>query len=146
MASNDRSTALRVARLGMGMVTAESGMSALQSVLSTTSPATAIAVFAAVPFNWQRFIQRMGSAVPPMFALFADATAVAAAAPTAAPSSLRRTAVPRQLAAPAASVVAPRAATQSAVAGLEQYKQQITAEVHGVANSILGRCVHVSRE
>ena len=145
MAAQDRSTALRVQRMGMAMIDAASGMAALQDLLVQGSSSAAPAVlggglFTAVPFNWPTFIGRMGGKpVPPMFAAFADAAAAAAAAPakqaTAAPS--RR---PAPMAVPAASqrpAVAAAAAAQSAAA-VEAFRQQVLSEVAEAARSILG--------
>ena len=54
MASQDRSTALRVERMGMGMIAAGPGICALEAILAVPHGA---AVFSAVHFRWPRFIE-----------------------------------------------------------------------------------------
>ena len=54
MASQDRSTALRVERMGMGMIAAGPGIRALEAILAVPHGA---AVFSAVHFRWPRFIE-----------------------------------------------------------------------------------------
>ncbi len=55
MASQDRSTALRVERMGMGMVTPALGLAAMASLLASSHAAP---VVAAVPFRWDRLAQQ----------------------------------------------------------------------------------------
>jgi hypothetical protein len=73
MAAADASTAARVERLGMGLISASAGLAALEGVLASlgmcctlvgSSPAAAGAgVLAAVPFNWPQFLMaQRGSA------------------------------------------------------------------------------------
>ena len=142
MAAQDRSTALRVQRMGMAMIDAAEGLAALQDLLVQGAGSAAPSVlggglFTAVPFNWPTFIGRMGGKpVPPMFAAFADAAAAApakqaAAAPSRWPAPVA-VPVPRQQ-----QAAAPTAAAQSAAA-VEAFKQQVLSEVAEAARSILG--------
>jgi 3-oxoacyl-(acyl-carrier-protein) synthase len=141
MAAGDRSTALRVERLGMGMVQPAPGLALLQRVLAGAAGAP---VLAAVPFLWHRFIQRLGSAVPPMFQEFAVAATAVSTSPSgpaagkvmAAQALLAR----RQPGGPRGGRDAGRAAAAPAS---EELKQQVLVEVQAVARSILGRCVLV---
>lgn len=66
MASHDRSTALRVERLGMGLVQPEQGLGLLHRNLLHLS----VPVVAGVPFFWDKFIPKMGPPVPPIFQQF----------------------------------------------------------------------------
>ena len=142
MAAQDRSTALRVQRMGMAMIDAASGMAALQDLLVQGSGSAAPSVlggglFTAVPFNWPTFIGRMGGKpVPPMFAAFADAAA-AAPAKQAAAAPIRRPAIVAARAPRQQQAAAPVATVQSAAA-VEAFKQQVLLEVVQVACSILG--------
>ena len=69
MAAKDAATAARISRLGMAMLTPEQGLAALQGVLAHRSPTgLASALCAAVPFIWERFMQRPG----PTDSLFAE--------------------------------------------------------------------------
>jgi acyl carrier protein len=67
MATQDRSTSLRVERLGMGMLTPQRGLAALQQLLLPTEQH---ALVAAVPFRLERLAQQAqrGEAVAPIFA------------------------------------------------------------------------------
>ena len=137
MAAQDRSTVLRVQRMGMAMIDAARGMGALHDLLSSPSTSSGGGVFTAVPFNWPTFIGRLGGKpVPSMFAAFADQVAPALTAGREASP-----AAPRPAARPV--VAAPRVARQSAVpphtsAALEVFKQHVAAEVAAAARSILG--------
>ena len=142
MAAQDRSTMLRVQRMGMAMIDAASGMGALHRMLSG-SASSAVAgggVFTAVPFNWPQFIGRMGGkAVPPMFAAFADQ-----AAPAAVPAKQAAAAAPgRPALRPAARPPQQQQAAQSSAAA-EAFKQLVATEVAAAARSILGADISAS--
>ena len=147
MAAQDRSTTLRVQRMGMAMIDAASGMAALQGLLSQSqSPATAAAalgggLFTAVPFNWPTFNGRMGGKpVPPMFAAFAGAAAPAAAPAVAGgrPAVLLPSRRPAAAAAPATRQQQAAATVAQTAAAVEAFKQQVLSEVAEAARSILG--------
>ena len=73
MASQDRSTALRLERMGMGALDADRGLGALHHVLGQLS---GHAVVTANPFDWSRFLAQM-PAIPAFVSEFAhllDAT------------------------------------------------------------------------
>lgn len=60
MAVQDAGTAARIGRLGMAMLTPQQGLAALQGILAQSSTASsASATLAAVPFSWERFLQRV---------------------------------------------------------------------------------------
>ena len=80
MAAANAGTVKAVERMGMGMIAPEQGICAVEGLLLQAASA-APAVAAAVPFVWPRFIQRLGGAVPPMFADFALAATAADAPP-----------------------------------------------------------------
>lgn len=69
MASHDVQTALRVERLGIGLISSETGLGALASVLSQNLVlGRANPVTAAVPITWDKFLQKQfGAVVPPFF-------------------------------------------------------------------------------
>jgi len=54
MAGGDASTAARLARMGMPLITPSQGLAALSAVLTSQSPPS---VMAAVPFDWGKFLQ-----------------------------------------------------------------------------------------
>ena len=117
MAAQDRSTALRVERMGMELIRPGEGLAALVGLLGTVGGP---AVHTAVPFNWPRFIKAQRGPVPALFEEFesaAEPAARAAARPTAGGRLLR--------AAPQARPAAPSA-------------DRVEAIVRGVVASILG--------
>ena len=136
MAARDRSTVLRVQRMGMGMIEPANGLVAFSAMLSASSGSCGSGVFAAVPFNWPTFIGRLGSApVPPMFAAFADAAKLAAPPAAAVPAR----AALRPAARPAVGqAAAARSGDAAAAAAAEAFKQQVATEVAATARSILG--------
>lgn len=74
MAASDDLTALRLERMGLGLISVSSGIQALQRALAgADSKQAAGAVVAAVPFNWQRFMQAVKKPVPPVFAEYVGA-------------------------------------------------------------------------
>jgi acyl carrier protein len=76
MAANDASTAARVERTGMALLLPESGLAALEAALSISKP-----VLAAVPFVWDKFMQRFAGGAPPyLLSEFAGAAQPSAAA------------------------------------------------------------------
>ncbi len=99
MAAQDRSTALRVQRMGMAMIAPAEGLAALNQLISA-DPAPAVA--AGVPFLWDRLAQqqqlRTGTpAAPSLFSAFissstgsssSGAAAVAPAAPAASQAAV----------------------------------------------------------
>lgn len=68
MASHDRSTALRLGRLGLGQIDVATGLKALKYVISAQP-----AVFAAVPFLWEDFIKAAPKPLPTVFDEFEPA-------------------------------------------------------------------------
>jgi 3-oxoacyl-(acyl-carrier-protein) synthase/acyl carrier protein len=78
MAASDRSTALRLQRLGLGQLDVPAGLGALQAALA----AAAAPVLAAVPFRWPQFVQ---AAKKPLAAVFSEFAAVEAPPPRAQP-------------------------------------------------------------
>ena len=121
MAAQDRSVVLRVERLGMGMVTPVSGISALEAMLGTSS--LGISVYAAVPFRWPKYMSRLGVHIPPLFAPYAS---------LAAPKSGGGGAMQKGAAQPPSSQQRPSASA------LAEVKQRVSAEVMAVASEILG--------
>lgn len=71
MALQDRSTIQRVERMGMGMISANQGLSVLEAALSGQAGS---GILTAVPFKWHQFLQRLGPEVPPMFSHYANVT------------------------------------------------------------------------
>ena len=133
MAAQDRSTVLRVQRLGMRMVAAGSGVGALQGVLAAAASSSATAaVLAAVPFDWATFTARLPPGpVPPMFEAFAAAAALAQAA--------ARREQPRL-----ASTAQQPLTAQQPQQGTGLSRQAIAARVAAAAASILGARVSES--
>lgn len=137
MAAGDRSTALRVERLGMGMVTPASGLEVLLTVLNGVY--TPLTVATAVPFKWPAFIQRISASsgsVPPIFAAFEVEAAKMnrfTGATYTTGSSKRRIMLRQRF----TSATGQPAKARAAVAQVDQ--QQVTGEVQAVANAILGR-------
>lgn len=137
MAAQDRSTVLRVQRMGMAMIEATQGVGALQDLLAGCGGASGGGVFTAVPFNWPTFVGRMGSKpVPVMFSVCAAEEVPAQPAPAAklagqAPAVAQR--VPRR----GQAAAQPSAAQQA-------FKQHVGGEVAAAARSILGTEVGVN--
>ena len=76
MAAHDRSTAARLERLGMGLITISSGLAALALVLNT-SGGSANGVLAALPFHWRQFVAAARKPLPQLFAAYGPAEAAA---------------------------------------------------------------------
>ena len=76
MAAEDASTALRLERMGMGLITVPQGLAALEAALG--SAASRPAVLAAVPFRWAQFATAARRPLPLLFAECAPSTAAAA--------------------------------------------------------------------
>lgn len=77
MAATDRSTALRLSRMGLGMISPDSGLQALGAALEGSHSA----VLAAVPFMWPQFV---AAAKKPLSPLFVEYASEAAEHPTSA--------------------------------------------------------------
>jgi 3-oxoacyl-(acyl-carrier-protein) synthase/acyl carrier protein len=77
MATQDKSTAMRLQRLGLGLIQVESGLNALEASLKSTS--NGLGVVAAVPFFWPQFIQSAKKPLAPIFTEFGDSLATAQA-------------------------------------------------------------------
>ena len=77
MATQDRSTALRLQRLGLGQIDVPVGLDALATAL-----ATRMAVTAAIPFCWSQFIKAARKPLAPAFAEFDVADLIEPAAQT----------------------------------------------------------------
>ena len=142
MAANDRSTAVRVARLGMGMVQPDTGLNAMQSILFSSSP---MSLMSAVPFLWPTFIprlqQRDGGAVPPMFHPFIEeAQKISAAVPEIQFSKqmVFVSSILQQRSKGKRSRKSSNVAFSSTKSKAE-IQQQILTEVAAVAQSILGK-------
>jgi NADPH:quinone reductase-like Zn-dependent oxidoreductase/3-oxoacyl-(acyl-carrier-protein) synthase/acyl carrier protein len=73
MATQDRSTAMRLQRLGLGLIQVESGLNALEASLKSST--SSVSVVAAVPFLWLQFIQAAKKPLAPIFAEFETASA-----------------------------------------------------------------------
>ena len=123
MAAHDRSTSLRVQRLGMQMVTPESGLRALHTVLA--SGASLAALVTAVPFDWAKVVARHASGVPPIFSACAALAEPSPTQPAASQTAPHR---------PALSQIQRSQPTQSQ----EQLRARLQAEVAAAAASILG--------
>lgn len=74
MATQDRSTAMRLQRLGLGLIQVESGLSALEASLKSSASSTS--VVAAVPFLWPQFIQAAKKPLATIFTEFSDVLAI----------------------------------------------------------------------
>ena len=135
MAVQDRSVAVRVRRMGMDMITAASGLQALEGLLSASAPT---AVYTAVPFNWPTFLGRLGdAAVPPMFAAFVDQAA--AVGKSRAASKLAPAAgAPRMPTRQVQPVVLQPQVAGAAAAAMEAFQQHVATEAASAARSILG--------
>ncbi len=68
MATQDKSTAMRLQRLGLGLIQVESGLNALEASLKSTR--SSASVVAAVPFLWPQFIQAAKKPLAPIFTEF----------------------------------------------------------------------------
>ncbi len=119
MAAQDRSTAARLERVGMGLVSIPAGLSTLAVAINSLSspPCRSRCVLAAVPFRWHQFVAAARKPLPRLF------DAHYSAEHAAAPSSL-----------PAASATA--AAAVDAV--------EVQAAVQAAVRSILGADVGAS--
>ena len=142
MAAQDRSTALRVQRMGMAMISAAGGMGALQGLLSAGGASGSAqlggGLFTAVPFNWPTFVGRMGGRpVPPMFAAFAD-QAAPAPAPAPAPAQRKPLVAPRPAVRQQQQQQQQQRQAAAAAEAAEAFKQHVLAEVAAAARSILG--------
>jgi hypothetical protein len=67
--------------MGMSLISPAAGLAALEGVLATTGAAlSGSPVVAAVPFKWQRMLQRLGQPVPDFFAEYAPSASTGAGA------------------------------------------------------------------
>jgi NADP-dependent 3-hydroxy acid dehydrogenase YdfG len=99
MAAADAQTAARVERMGMSLISPAAGLAALEGVLAATSVgavAGSAAVVAAIPFRWQRVLQRLGQPTPGFFAEFAAEQAAGRPAAGAVPGRRRARRVVQQ--------------------------------------------------
>jgi len=83
MAAQDAQTAARVERMGMAMIQPQRGLAALEKLVQPLGPAAAPQI-AAVPFNWQRFLQRQPQ--PEQDHMFSEFVGLLPAAQRAAPA------------------------------------------------------------
>ena len=74
MAGEDPSTASRLARMGMPLITPHQGLAAMQAVLSSYSTHS-MPVISAIPFQWTAFMQQLPAEQPGMFAEFSNGPA-----------------------------------------------------------------------
>jgi NADP-dependent 3-hydroxy acid dehydrogenase YdfG len=127
MAANDPQTAARVERMGMGLIEPRRGLAALEGALATvaTSGAACAPVVTAVPFNWRRMAQRLGSRVP---TLFSEVIVVAGVGSSAAGAA------PRRGAAPAAR----RRPRESAAAAAAEVGRQVEEAVRSIVGREVG--------
>jgi len=140
MAAANAGTAMAVERMGMGMVRPQEGIGAMQALLMQ-SAAASIAVNAAVPFHWTRFLGRMKN-VPPMFSEYSafwvgpDDTTETAAGATQTSSAANTPAV--------GGVHGRRAAERkpsSATAATAVSADAVVDQVHESVKSVLGSAV-----
>ena len=75
MAVQDASTAARLERLGMGLVSISSGLQALAAAVVSSSSGGGSGVLAAVPFRWQQFVAATRKPLPHLFAAYNPAGA-----------------------------------------------------------------------
>ena len=84
----DASTAARLRRIGLGLLTPQAGLAALSAALAgpalSGAHVPAAAVVAAVPIHWERFLRNAG----PRSALFADFTAAQQLLGSATPTAI----------------------------------------------------------
>lgn len=142
MAAHDRSTAMRVQRLGMGMVQPVSGLEIMQYILSSSSPRHLVS---AVPFIWSSFIARTEASGPvaPLFQPFI-AEAKLAAPILSTPSEDRKTVLASKLLvqrAVAAGAKGRKGGAKAPMRSSEEVQIQVLGEVSAVARSVLGRDV-----
>ena len=121
MAGADSSTAGRLARMGMPLITPAQGLAALSSILSSQSGCP---VISAVPFEWAQFLQHGQNSTAPIFADFALQL------PNRQPEATQLAALPS--AQQSHTVFSITAAEQSEVVG---------AAVHSTISSVLGSTV-----
>ena len=77
MAVQDASTAARLERLGMGLVSISSGLQALAAAVGSGSSSGGSGVLAAVPFRWQQFVAAARKPLPHLFSAYSPAEAAA---------------------------------------------------------------------
>ena len=77
MAVQDRSTAARLERLGMGLISISSGLDALEAALSSSGGGSGRSVLAAVPFHWPQFVAAARKPLPQLFAAYSPEEAAA---------------------------------------------------------------------
>ena len=71
MAAQDRSTAARLERLGMGLISISGGLDALEAALSSSAGGSGRSLLAAVPFRWSQFVAVARKPLPQLFAAYA---------------------------------------------------------------------------
>ena len=123
MASADSSTAGRLARMGMPLITPSQGLAALAGILSSQSlPPT----LSAVPFVWSSFLQHSHNSTAPTFAEFATHLPV------------KQSPTTQLLSYPAAQNTPP---SSSVTVTATQQAEGIAAAVHSSISSVLGSSV-----
>jgi hypothetical protein len=78
MAASDAQTVARVERMGMSLISPAAGLAALEGVLAASASSAAAGsspVISAIPFKWQKMLQRLGKPVPQFFEEWAAAEA-----------------------------------------------------------------------
>jgi len=142
MAAQDHTTALRVERLGMGMVQPTQGLKVLERALSAPFSTP---VVTAVPFLWGKFLDRLGGTVPPMFAGFggaAEQQPSAAATPARVETVLASKMLLEKLRGKQARDGAGnRRNASDDTRNRKTMQQQVHTEVSTVAGTILGKHV-----
>ena len=124
MASADSSTAGRLARMGMPLISAAQGLAALSGLLSSQSGCPTIS---AVPFDWSSFLQHGQNRTAPAFAEFASQL----------PSSQKAFTQARM---PSATQQSSSSVSMTAA----QQTEAVTAAVHSTISGVLGSSVSMS--
>ena len=119
MASADSSTAGRLARMGMPLITPSQGLAALSGILSSRSPSPTLS---AVPFIWTTFLQQGHNGTAPAFAEFASQLAVKQPHSTPSPTAQSTSSSP-------------------VIVTATQQAEAISAAVHSTISSVLGSSV-----
>ena len=119
MASADSSTAGRLVRMGMPLITPTQGLAALSGMLSSQSGCP---VISAVPFDWSKFLRHGQNLTAPAFAEFASQL----------PRSQQESAIMPPAAQQPSSAVRMTAAQQT---------EAIAAAVHSTISGVLGSSV-----
>ena len=131
MAGADASTAARLARMGMPLITPSQGLAALASVLSSHSMQASSSCMAAMPVVWPTFLSRLEKKHQAVFSEF-----VAASQTTAAVSDLPNPASAQSLA--AHTVTAPTRPAEQAGISRDMVHSQVQAAIQAVLGEVLG--------